>query len=188
MLNLEKIGQKISDRRKELKFTQNELAEKLFVTHQAVSKWEKGKSIPSIEILYALTTVLDISIDYLLNNTELEENEYDTLIKQTSTSAAIHKFMNSETQTEDIENLFYLLSNEERKLIIERMINHTLSLDVHDVWHLLSKKERFYLLGIITSNKYDYDLNRIKSQLSVSEKAIIKNQTRNGAYNYYLKF
>lgn len=188
MLNLENIGNKITKRRKKLKMTQNALADKLFVTHQAVSKWENGKSIPSIEILYDLTTILDVSIDYLLKDAETFDNDYETVIKQTSREAAIHKFLNSEDQKEDIEHLFYLLQSEERQIIIDQMITGNLSLEPNDVWHLLSKKERFYLIGIITSNKYDYDLNRIRTQLSVSEKAIINNQTQNGSYNYYLKY
>lgn len=188
MLNLEKIGNKITKRRKELKMTQNTLADKLYVTHQAVSKWENGKSIPSIEILYDLTTILDVSIDYLLKDVEIENNDYETILNQTSREAAIHKFLNSDNQKSEIEHLFYLLQSEERQLIIEKMINHHLDLEPKDVWHLLSKKERFYLIGVITSNKYDYDLDRIRTQLSVSEKAIIRNQIVNGSYKYYLNY
>ena len=47
MLNLKKIGSKISKQRKQMGLTQTELANALYVTHQAVSKWENGKSIPS---------------------------------------------------------------------------------------------------------------------------------------------
>ncbi len=185
MLNLEKIGHKISNRRKELKITQSGLADMLYVTHQAVSKWENGKSIPSIELLYDLTQVLDVSIDYLLKNVEV--TDYETLLKQTSREKVMQAFLQSEDPNSDIEEIFYLLDNTERRVLIDTIISGTLAVTVERIWHLLSKKERFYLIGVITSNKFDYDLNRIKTQLSVSEHAIIKNQTLNGPYQYYLK-
>ena len=82
MLNLEAIGKKISTRRKELKMKQSELAESLFVTHQAVSKWENGKALPTIDLLYELTNILSISIDYLLDDSEIEEHDFETKLKQ----------------------------------------------------------------------------------------------------------
>lgn len=185
MLNLEQIGKKITQRRKELNMSQKDLSEKLFVTHQAVSKWEKGKSIPSIELLYDLTKVLDVSIDYLLKDTET--NDYKAILHQSSREHLLHTFFQSHTQNDDIEEIFYLLNTQERRLIIDKMINQTLDINLEYLWHLLSKKERFYLIGVITSNKYDYDLSRIQSQLSRSEQSIIKNQILNGAYQYYLK-
>ena len=109
------------------------------------------------------------------------------MIQQSSREHVLHTFFQSDTKDQDIEELFYLLNNKERRLIIDKMINQTLNLSLEHLWHLLSKKERFYLIGVITSNKLDYDLNRIKSQLSIPEQAMIKNQTLNGEYQYYLK-
>ena len=60
------IGKVISDRRKALRLTQQMLAEKLNISFQAVSKWEKGTSCPDIELLPRLAAVLNISIDTLL--------------------------------------------------------------------------------------------------------------------------
>ena len=62
MLNLEKFGQKIILLRKQKDMNQKDLAEKLFVTHQAVSKWENGRSLPSIDVLYTLTKIFDVSM------------------------------------------------------------------------------------------------------------------------------
>lgn len=60
------IGKTISALRRERGMTQAELAEKLFVTDKAVSKWEQDVSYPSTEILPALATLFDVSIDYLM--------------------------------------------------------------------------------------------------------------------------
>ena len=81
MLDLEKIGKRIAIKRKELNITQNSLAEQLYVTHQAVSKWENGKSIPSLELLFELTKLFNISIDYLLDDTDIADNDYEKLFK-----------------------------------------------------------------------------------------------------------
>jgi len=66
MLNGEKIGLFIMNRRKELGLTQQQLADKLHISFQAVSKWEKGTTYPNIEILRDLAIVLDVSTDEIL--------------------------------------------------------------------------------------------------------------------------
>lgn len=48
--------------------TQDELAEKVFVTRQAVSRWENGETIPSPETLKLLSKELDVSINTLLGS------------------------------------------------------------------------------------------------------------------------
>ena len=54
--------------RKKNQWTQDELAEKLFVTRQAVSRWESGETIPNIETLKLLSKVFDVSINTLLGS------------------------------------------------------------------------------------------------------------------------
>ena len=49
------------------RLTQAAFAEKLFVTRQAVSRWEKGKSIPNIATLKLIAETFDVSLDDLLN-------------------------------------------------------------------------------------------------------------------------
>ncbi len=50
------------------KLTQDELAEKVFVTRQAVSKWESGEAIPNTETLKLLSKLFDVSINTLLGS------------------------------------------------------------------------------------------------------------------------
>lgn len=56
------------DLRKKNNLTQDELAEKLFVTRQAVSRWESGETTPNIETLKALSKLFDVSINTLLGS------------------------------------------------------------------------------------------------------------------------
>ena len=60
------IGKNIKEKRKALNITQEELAEKLNVTRQAVSNWENGKTEPDIGTLTKMAQIFDISIDELV--------------------------------------------------------------------------------------------------------------------------
>lgn len=68
MLNRETIGKTIAFYRKELGMTQRELAERLHISYQAVSKWESGVGLPTVEMLTELSECLNVSIDAILNN------------------------------------------------------------------------------------------------------------------------
>lgn len=65
-MNAVDIGRYLSELRKYYKITQDELAGRLGVTRQAVSKWETGITIPDIEILMRLSEVYGISINDIL--------------------------------------------------------------------------------------------------------------------------
>ena len=58
----------ISELRSKNGFSQDELAEKVFVTRQAVSRWETGETVPNTETLKLLSKVFDISINTLLGS------------------------------------------------------------------------------------------------------------------------
>ena len=72
MLDSSKIGRFITEKRKSLNLTQQQLADKLNVSFQAVSKWENGTAYPNIESLKELATVLQVSVDELLTGSEKE--------------------------------------------------------------------------------------------------------------------
>lgn len=62
-----KIGKFIQRIRKQKNMTQKELADKLFVTDKAVSKWERGLSFPDITILKSLSEILEVDVSEILN-------------------------------------------------------------------------------------------------------------------------
>lgn len=75
------LNDKLQQLRKQKGFTQEELAEKLYVSRTAISKWESGRGYPSIDSLKAISKLFGISIDELLSSEELmsiaetEQNE-----------------------------------------------------------------------------------------------------------------
>ena len=64
------LGEKLKSARKRVGLTQEQLAEKLLVSRQAITKWEADKGMPDIENLKRISKLLDISIDYLLDSGE----------------------------------------------------------------------------------------------------------------------
>lgn len=70
-----KIGAFVAERRKAKNLTQQDLADKIGVTVQAVSKWECGRCMPDISIMQTLCKILDISINDLLNGEIVPQNE-----------------------------------------------------------------------------------------------------------------
>lgn len=58
----------IAELRSQKGFSQDELAEKVFVTRQAVSRWENGETVPNTETLKLLSKVFDVSINTLLGS------------------------------------------------------------------------------------------------------------------------
>ena len=65
-MDIKAIGQFIKTMRKSKKITQKELAEKLNITAQAVSRWENGDALPDTMILLDLATYLGVSVDLIL--------------------------------------------------------------------------------------------------------------------------
>lgn len=59
--------------RKGMDLTQEQLAEKINVSRQSVSKWESDQAVPELEKIVALSEVFDVTIDYLLKPSEIDE-------------------------------------------------------------------------------------------------------------------
>ena len=63
--------EKLQELRKQKGFTQEQLAELLFVSRTAISKWESGRGYPNIDSLKAIAKLFSVSIDDLLSGEEL---------------------------------------------------------------------------------------------------------------------
>lgn len=64
MLNTKMIGNKIAEARKKINISQARLAEQLFISSQAVGKWERGESMPDIITLNRLAEILQVDLNY----------------------------------------------------------------------------------------------------------------------------
>ena len=76
-MDLIKIGKFIAECRKKKKITQEQLAEKLYVTDRAVSKWERGLSLPDAGKMLDLCNILEINVNELLNGERIDMKDYN---------------------------------------------------------------------------------------------------------------
>jgi len=68
------IGEKLFELRKSKNLTQDDVAEKLNITRQTVSKWETNQSTPDFDKIVPLCELFEISTDELLKGEKKEEN------------------------------------------------------------------------------------------------------------------
>ncbi|MBQ5326624.1 MAG: helix-turn-helix transcriptional regulator [Oscillospiraceae bacterium] len=81
------ISQNIKAYRKQISLTQQQLADRLGVTHQTVSNWESGRSMPSIDKLNEISEKLNIDINYLLYGKKADNEQ---LKKQIAINAILY--------------------------------------------------------------------------------------------------
>lgn len=83
-MNQEKIGMFIAKQRKEVGLTQEQLAERLGITKNAVSKWERGLGLMDMSLLKPLSVILQVEVIDILSgeivNKDDKEQEYEKLI------------------------------------------------------------------------------------------------------------
>ena len=67
------FSEKLLTLRKANDLTQEQLAEKLDVSRQSISKWESGQATPELEKIVAMSTVFNVTTDYLLKSSEIDD-------------------------------------------------------------------------------------------------------------------
>jgi transcriptional regulator with XRE-family HTH domain len=82
------ISDKIAIARKQKNLTQSDLAKKVCITPQMVSKWERGESLPDVEMLGKLAEILGVAVPYFYGGSEADaisgEDRYDETKKAKS--------------------------------------------------------------------------------------------------------
>lgn len=70
-MDIKAVGNQIAALRKGKSMTQSELGERLGITFQAVSKWERGETLPDTVLLPDLANILETSVDYILSGGQM---------------------------------------------------------------------------------------------------------------------
>ena len=78
-MNIE-IANRLQKLRKENGYSQEELADKLGISRQAVSKWERAESSPDTDNLIVLARLYNVSLDDLLKDTESDQEIRDEMM------------------------------------------------------------------------------------------------------------
>ena len=89
-MNLEKIEKFIAQCRKDANLTQSQLAEKLYITDRAVSKWETGKSLPDASIMINLCNLLKINVNELLTGERIDSQNYQSVAEENIRKLSAH--------------------------------------------------------------------------------------------------
>ena len=146
MIDFVQVGKKITHLRKNMKMSQEDLANKLYVTRQCLSKWELGISIPSIEMLIELSKILNVSIDEILCLDEVNEIDEKNIFKGHERNFIIKKLINNELDL-SIPDIFYQLSPSERMLVLKKIKEGGTKCDLDELSCKLTKLELRFIGG-----------------------------------------
>ena len=81
-MNQIKIGKFIQEKRKEKNITQSELAEKLYITDRAISKWENGICMPDVSTIPELCKILNVTINDLFSGEVVDMKNNEKILEQ----------------------------------------------------------------------------------------------------------
>lgn len=85
MLQAKTIGNKIAEARKKNQLSQSQLGEQLFISAQAVGKWERGESLPDLILFHRLAGILGMDLSYFTGEYPAEINPtFDHSTKETT--------------------------------------------------------------------------------------------------------
>lgn len=101
------FAEKLITLRKSREMTQEQLADFLNVSRQSISKWENGQSIPDVEKLVELSKTFDVTTDYLLKPSEIDELSVKTeLLEQQQKQMLIRE----QKRTQITKNIMYSIT------------------------------------------------------------------------------
>ena len=165
MIDFVKVGKRISEYRRRAGMSQEEMADKLYVTRQALSKWENGLSIPQVDTLCMISKMFSVSTDELLGLFEGAPKELDgeDIFKDHDRSYIVNAIARGEIAV-NIPDVLYRMSPAERMLILKQLKDGRISAPAKELWVKLTPSEQKFLGGT------DYDIqkggNRRKGILS----------------------
>ncbi len=137
------FGKKILDARKKANLSQEEIAEKLNITRQTVSKWESNETVPNINQVKLLAKIYKISLEELLNYNKIDE-EIESIIKKTNT-----KTQDKINWTKVWSKKYPILETYQNKVNIKKYEN--------------------YLNNILTELQTKYNYNRLDAMLVLKD-------------------
>ncbi len=112
MFNMENVGRIIAELRKEHNMTQLELADRMGISFQAVSNWERGNSMPDISKLPELAELFGVTIDQLLG-------ERSEIIERAARGNMKEHFENNKVTIEEIKSIVPMLKPNQVNEIVE---------------------------------------------------------------------
>lgn len=140
------LGQKLKEIRKKFGLSQEQLAEIINVSRQAITKWETDAGLPDTENLKELSRIFEISIDYLLDN----NNELPLLVMKKKLDKDNYK--NKISSYEEVLKEYYpapwkiyILTREKKMSKLEGIFDFIIGAGTIDVADALNDMSPYYL-------------------------------------------
>lgn len=152
MLDFQAVGDKIHNLRTAAGLSQDNLAETLYVTRQAVSRWELGQTLPSVDNLAELCRLFNVTFEELLCLDEPARFDKDDIFKGHSREFVVNSLANGKLET-DIADKLYLFSPSERMVILKAVKDGKVKADGARLAVKLTDEEKSYLFGGILKNE-----------------------------------
>ena len=145
MIDLVRVGGKIAALRIKRSLSQEELAQKLYVSRQAVSAWEVGKSAPSIDNVIELSRLYKVSFEEIL-------------------------CLNEPSLPFPKKGLF---EGRDRAYVLREVAEGKIQCDLPALFHDCTGDERVLLLRAIARGRLPYD-ERLSDKLTIEEKVFLE--------------
>ena len=145
MIDFVKVGLKITKYRKEQNLTQDDIAEKLFVSRQLVSKWENGTGVPSIDILLELCNLFQITFEELLClNDEVYYIDENDIFKGRNRLYIVQSVVDGILKV-NLPEVFYQFSPIERMMVLKAIKEGRLEVKMAELYPKLTDGEQIYI-------------------------------------------
>lgn len=146
MLDLQAVGDNIRSLRINKGLSQDYIAELLGVSHQAVSRWENGLAVPSVDNIAELCEVFEVSFEQLLClNRQIEWDAKD-IFKGHSRMFVVKQITSGSVQYDVVRN-FDAFMPQERLLILKAIKENRLKVDLTRLYNKITPDEQRYLRG-----------------------------------------
>lgn len=166
------MNSKLHDRLKKLRqesgYSQQQLADKLNISRQAISKWENGKAIPDIENLQLLCEIYDVSLDTMFGN-EKDDSNLESLPVEPEPKrdrlfemrhfvliclSVVSYFLSPFGFITLAIVVFLIKKTDGNRLLLVVLCICSLSKNIHDV---------YFLLQVENFDNYEYDVKKVNN-------------------------
>lgn len=146
MLDFKAIGNGIRERRQRLGYSQDALAETLGVTHQAISRWEQGEAMPTVENLAELCSLFDIDFEELLLLGRPVDPTAKNIFDGHSRTYVVKEIISGRCPYDFVGN-FNVFMPQERIMLLRAVKEGKLTADLLSLRQKLTQEELIFLFG-----------------------------------------
>lgn len=139
-----KVGMKLVKYRKLNNFTQDDIALKLFVSRQLVSKWENGTGIPTIDVLLELSKLYHVTFEELLCLNDDIDIDEENIFNGRNRMYVVQSIIKGDLKP-NLANVFYQFSPLERSLVLRAIKEGKLNVKIDELYPKLTDSEQAYL-------------------------------------------